>query len=156
MLPNDSSWNILNDRMLDVIDVYAMCFILCPKLLSGLSKKKRRKHSNVTMENTFFMYVFIKDSYITALHIAHGKLPWMNSNVLRRLETDTSCLLTHGRGEPFPPYTSLTAYISPSMRPALSSGMQSHTHHELIPARNGSLVAMQGSARGSNVRYYPT
>jgi hypothetical protein len=30
------------------------------------------------------------------------------------------------------------------------------TCHELIPARNASLVAMQGSASGSNVRYYPT
>jgi hypothetical protein len=28
--------------------------------------------------------------------------------------------------------------------------------HELIPARNASLPAMQGSASGSNVRYYPT
>jgi hypothetical protein len=30
------------------------------------------------------------------------------------------------------------------------------TDHELIPARNASLAAMQGSASGSNVRYYPT
>jgi hypothetical protein len=30
------------------------------------------------------------------------------------------------------------------------------TDHELIPARNASLAAMQGSATGSNVRYYPT
>jgi hypothetical protein len=29
------------------------------------------------------------------------------------------------------------------------------TDHELIPARNASLAAMQGSAKGSNVRYYP-
>jgi hypothetical protein len=28
--------------------------------------------------------------------------------------------------------------------------------HELIPATNASLAAMQGSASGSNVRYYPT
>jgi hypothetical protein len=30
------------------------------------------------------------------------------------------------------------------------------TDHELIPARSASLAAMQGSASGSNVRYYPT
>jgi hypothetical protein len=30
------------------------------------------------------------------------------------------------------------------------------TDHELIPARNPSLVAMHGSASGGNVRYYPT
>jgi hypothetical protein len=30
------------------------------------------------------------------------------------------------------------------------------TDHELIPARNASLAEMQGSAIGSNVRYYPT
>jgi hypothetical protein len=30
------------------------------------------------------------------------------------------------------------------------------TDHELIPARNASLAAVHGSARGSNVRYYPT
>jgi hypothetical protein len=30
------------------------------------------------------------------------------------------------------------------------------TDHELIPARNASLSAMQGSVSGSNVRYYPT
>jgi hypothetical protein len=30
------------------------------------------------------------------------------------------------------------------------------TDHELIPARNASLVAMQVSASGSNVRYNPT
>jgi hypothetical protein len=30
------------------------------------------------------------------------------------------------------------------------------TDHELIPARNASLAAMQSSASGSNVRYYPT
>jgi hypothetical protein len=30
-----------------------------------------------------------------------------------------------------------------------------NTDHELIPARNASLAAMQGSASGSNVRYYP-
>jgi predicted aconitase len=30
------------------------------------------------------------------------------------------------------------------------------TDHELIPARNASLAAMQGSASGSNVRYYLT
>jgi hypothetical protein len=30
------------------------------------------------------------------------------------------------------------------------------TCNELIPARNASLAAMQGFARGSNVRYYPT
>jgi hypothetical protein len=30
------------------------------------------------------------------------------------------------------------------------------TDHELIPARNASLEAMQGSASGINVRYYPT
>jgi hypothetical protein len=28
--------------------------------------------------------------------------------------------------------------------------------HKLIPARNASLAAMQGSASGNNVRYYPT
>jgi hypothetical protein len=30
------------------------------------------------------------------------------------------------------------------------------TDHELIPARNASLAAMQGSDSESNVRYYPT
>jgi hypothetical protein len=30
------------------------------------------------------------------------------------------------------------------------------TDHELIPASNASLAGMQGSVRGSNVRYYPT
>jgi hypothetical protein len=30
------------------------------------------------------------------------------------------------------------------------------TDHELIPARNASIAALQGSASGSNVRYYPT
>jgi hypothetical protein len=30
------------------------------------------------------------------------------------------------------------------------------TYHELVPAKNASLEAMQGSASGSNVRYYPT
>jgi hypothetical protein len=30
------------------------------------------------------------------------------------------------------------------------------TDHELIPARNATLAAMQGSASGSKVRYYPT
>jgi hypothetical protein len=30
------------------------------------------------------------------------------------------------------------------------------TDHELIPAINASLMAMQGSVSGSNVRYYPT
>jgi len=30
------------------------------------------------------------------------------------------------------------------------------TDHELIPESNASLAAMQGSASGSNVRYYPT
>jgi hypothetical protein len=30
------------------------------------------------------------------------------------------------------------------------------TDHEMIPVRNASLAAMQGSASGSNVRYYPT
>jgi hypothetical protein len=30
------------------------------------------------------------------------------------------------------------------------------TDHELIPARNASLAAVQGSASGSSVRYYPT
>jgi hypothetical protein len=30
------------------------------------------------------------------------------------------------------------------------------TDHELIPARNASLAAMQASARGSNVPYYLT
>jgi hypothetical protein len=28
--------------------------------------------------------------------------------------------------------------------------------HELIPTRNASLAAIQGSMSGSNVRYYPT
>jgi hypothetical protein len=31
-----------------------------------------------------------------------------------------------------------------------------YTDHELIPAMNASVVAMQGSASGSNVRYYST
>jgi hypothetical protein len=30
------------------------------------------------------------------------------------------------------------------------------TDHELITERNANLAAMQGSAGGSNVRYYPT
>jgi hypothetical protein len=30
------------------------------------------------------------------------------------------------------------------------------TDHELIPARNAGLATVQGSASGSNVRYYPT
>jgi hypothetical protein len=30
------------------------------------------------------------------------------------------------------------------------------TYHELIPARNASLAAMQSSVSGSNIRYYPT
>jgi hypothetical protein len=30
------------------------------------------------------------------------------------------------------------------------------TDHELIPPRNADLAAMQGSASGSNVHYYPT
>jgi hypothetical protein len=30
------------------------------------------------------------------------------------------------------------------------------TEHELIPARDASLAAIQGSATGSNVRYYLT
>jgi hypothetical protein len=29
------------------------------------------------------------------------------------------------------------------------------TDHELIPARNANLVAVLGSASGSNFRYYP-
>jgi hypothetical protein len=36
----------------------------------------------------------------------------------------------------------------------LSAQVQS-TDHELFPARNASVAAMQGSASGSNVRYYP-
>jgi hypothetical protein len=36
------------------------------------------------------------------------------------------------------------------------TGLVQSTDHELIPARNASLSAMQGSASGSNVRYYPT
>jgi hypothetical protein len=38
---------------------------------------------------------------------------------------------------------------------ALTTILQS-TDHELIPTRNASLVAMQVSASGNNVRYYPT
>jgi hypothetical protein len=37
-----------------------------------------------------------------------------------------------------------------------SESLLKFTVHELIPTRNASLVAMQGSARDSNVRYYPT
>jgi hypothetical protein len=39
--------------------------------------------------------------------------------------------------------------------PQTWSDLLQSTDHELIPARNASLVAMQGSASGSN-RYYPT
>jgi hypothetical protein len=37
----------------------------------------------------------------------------------------------------------------------MSTRLQS-TDHEVIVARNASLVAMHGSASGSNIRYYPT
>jgi hypothetical protein len=35
-------------------------------------------------------------------------------------------------------------------------GLLQSTDHELVPARNASLAAMQGFANGSNVLYYPT
>jgi hypothetical protein len=47
--------------------------------------------------------------------------------------------------------------LSPAkVRKVQSTDTKSTVHrYELIPARNASLAAMQGSASGSNVRYYP-
>jgi hypothetical protein len=42
------------------------------------------------------------------------------------------------------------------LSPVLETHALQSTHHELIPARNESLAAMQGSASGSNVSYYAT
>jgi hypothetical protein len=41
------------------------------------------------------------------------------------------------------------------MKTCMQANVQS-TDHKLIPTRNVSHAAMQGSASGSNVRYYPT
>jgi hypothetical protein len=48
-----------------------------------------------------------------------------------------------------------TLHYAEHLTVGCTSKLQS-TDHELIPARNASLAAMQSYASGSNVRYYPT
>jgi hypothetical protein len=52
--------------------------------------------------------------------------------------------------------TAVTAEHQLSTSPTEERRQIQSTYHELIPARNASLAAMQGSPSGSNVRYYPT
>jgi hypothetical protein len=53
-------------------------------------------------------------------------------------------------------FLSLTNYKSSVHLHALYSPLILSTDHELIPARNASLAAMQGSTSASNGLYYPT
>jgi hypothetical protein len=58
----------------------------------------------------------------------------------------------------FFPHMSLDKWSSTSLSPAFFrySWEMLSLDHELIPARNSSIAAMQGSASGNNVRYYST